>query len=157
MLQERRPLPGPETGLLSNTGKWIVRGDTYADKARDFIGKGPWRRAGGEGAPGEQLCHWLAVLGFMVMGLVSGLSLASHSDLSPSWWCMPCSAKMGAREEDSGRWLEFGVSFWSFLNSSSCWWLISSVFLTRTACSKTTHANGSYGAWRGWAVSVSFP
>ena len=33
-------LPGPETGLLSNTQKWIVRGDTCADKARDFIGKG---------------------------------------------------------------------------------------------------------------------
>ena len=34
------PLPGPETGLLSNTRKWIVWGDTCADKARDFIGKG---------------------------------------------------------------------------------------------------------------------
>ena len=28
------------SGLLSNTQKWIVRGDTCADKARDFIGKG---------------------------------------------------------------------------------------------------------------------
>ena len=40
LLQEGRPLPGPETGLLSNTRKLIVRGDTYTDKARDFIGKG---------------------------------------------------------------------------------------------------------------------
>ena len=40
MLQEGGPLPGPETGLLSNTQKRIVRGDTCADKARDFIGKG---------------------------------------------------------------------------------------------------------------------
>ena len=47
---------------------------------------------------------WLAVLGFMVMGLVSGLSLANHSVKSPSWWCTPCSAKMNAREKDSGRW-----------------------------------------------------
>ena len=31
---------GPETGLLSNTQKWIVWGDTCADKARDFFGKG---------------------------------------------------------------------------------------------------------------------
>ena len=45
LLQEGGPLPGPETGLLSNTQKWIVRGDTYADKARDCIGKG---RLGGE-------------------------------------------------------------------------------------------------------------
>ena len=48
-----------------------------------------------------------------------------------------------------------GVSFWPFLNSSGWWWLISSVFLTRTSCSKTTHADGYYGAWPGWAISVS--
>ena len=40
VLQEEGPLLGPETGLLSNTQKWIVQGDTCADKARDFIGKG---------------------------------------------------------------------------------------------------------------------
>ena len=40
LLQEARPLPGPETGLLCNTWKLIVQGDTCADKARDFIGKG---------------------------------------------------------------------------------------------------------------------
>ena len=47
-----------------------------------------------------------------------------------------------------------GVSFWPFLNSSSWWWLISSMFLTRTSCGKTTHANGYCGAWPGRAVSV---
>ena len=31
---------GAESGLLSNTWKWIVQGDACADKARDFIGKG---------------------------------------------------------------------------------------------------------------------
>ena len=81
LLQEGGPLPGPETGLLSNTQKWIVWGDTYADKARDFIGKG---RLGGEqegkGTQENSSATWLAVSGFMVMGLVSGLSLANHSD-----------------------------------------------------------------------------
>ena len=80
-LQEEGPLPGPETGLLSNTRKWNVRGDKCADKARDFIGK---RRLGGEqqGKGTQENCSamWLAVSAFMVMGLVSGLSLASHSD-----------------------------------------------------------------------------
>ena len=38
-------------------------------KARDFTGKGN---------PGELLCHMAC--SFMVIGLVSGLSLASHSD-----------------------------------------------------------------------------
>ena len=37
MLQERVPFPGQERGHLSNTWKWIVGGDTCADKARDFI------------------------------------------------------------------------------------------------------------------------
>ena len=48
-----------------------------------------------------------------------------------------------------------GVSFRPFLNSSGWWWLISSVFLIRISCHKTTHANGYYGAWPGWAVSIS--
>ena len=55
--------------------------ETYADKARDFIGRGP---PGGEqqvkGTQENCSATWLTVLGFMVMGLVSGLSLASHSD-----------------------------------------------------------------------------
>ena len=55
MLQEGGPLPGPESGLLSNTQKWIVQGDTRADKARDFIRK---RRPGGEqqGKGNEENC-----------------------------------------------------------------------------------------------------
>ena len=48
-----------------------------------------------------------------------------------------------------------GVSFWPFLNSSGWWWLISSVFFIRISCHKTTHANGYYGAWPGWAASIS--
>ena len=48
-----------------------------------------------------------------------------------------------------------GVSFRPFLDSSGWWWLISSVLLTRISCHKTTHANSYYGAWPGWAVSIS--
>ena len=75
MLQEGGPLPEPETGLLSNTRKRIVLGDTSADKARDFIGN---RHRGGEqqgkGTQENSSAMWLAVSGFMVMGLVSGWS-----------------------------------------------------------------------------------
>ena len=74
VLQEEGPFPEPETKLLSNTCKWIVWGDTYADKARDFIGKG---HPGGEQ---ENSSAMSSVSGFMVIGLVSGLSLANHSD-----------------------------------------------------------------------------
>ena len=40
VLQEGGPHPWPESGFLSNTWRWIVWGDTWAEKARDFIGKG---------------------------------------------------------------------------------------------------------------------
>ena len=81
MLQEGGRLPGPETGLSSNTRKWIVRGDTCADKARDFIGKGhPGGEQEGKGTQENCSAAWLTVSGFKVMGLVSGWSLANHSN-----------------------------------------------------------------------------
>ena len=48
-----------------------------------------------------------------------------------------------------------GVSFRPFPNSTDWWWLISSIFLIRVSCHKTTHASGYHGAWPGWAVSIS--
>ena len=63
---------------------------------------------------------------------------------------------MPARRILGGGWFwTRGVTFWPFLNSSSWWWLINSVFLIRTSCRKTTHANGYSDVWPGWAVSVS--
>ena len=62
---------------------------------------------------------------------------------------------MDASERGSGSGRTHGVSFWPFLNSSGWCWLISSVFLIRISCHKKTHANGYYGTWPGWAVSIS--
>ena len=98
---------------------------------------------------------WLTMLGFMVMGLVSGWSLASHSNsvfpggariAQPRW--VLARGILG-----SGR--TRGVSLRPFPNSSGWWWLISSVFLIRISCLKTTHANGYYSAWPGRAASIS--
>ena len=157
LLQEGGPLPGPETGLLSNTRKWIVQGDTCADNARDFFGKEHvGREQQGKGTQENSSATWLKVSGFMVMGLVSELSFANHSDSR----ILPGGARLV-----QPRWMQerrilgggrtCGVSFWPFLNSSGWWRLISSMFLTRTSCRRTTHANGYYGAWPGWAVSIS--
>ena len=59
---------------LSNT----VLGDTHADQAKDFIGKG---RMGGEQqgkrAQENGSAMWLPASGFMGMGLVSGWSVAN--------------------------------------------------------------------------------
>ena len=52
-----------------------------ADKARDFIGR---RHQGteqqGKGTQENCSAMWLTVSGFTVMGLISRLSLANHSD-----------------------------------------------------------------------------
>ena len=127
VLQEWGPLPGPKSGLLSDTRKWIVRGDTCADKARGFIGKG---RPGGEqqGKGTQENCSatWLTFSGFMVNGLVSGLSLASHSDSGSSLVVRASLSQDGFQRE--GFWevdwtygLASPLSFWPFPNSSG-WW-----------------------------------
>ena len=105
LLQEGGPLPGPKTGLLSNTQKWIVRGDTCADKARDFIGKGrPGGEQEGQRTQENSSVMWLAVSGFMVMGLVSGLSLASHSDSESFLVVHALFSQDGCQREGLGRW-----------------------------------------------------
>ena len=81
---------------------------------------------------------------------------------SPSFWLrvLPGGAHlvqprwMPERRILGGGWT-CGVLFWPFPNSSGWWWLISFMFLIRTSCHKTTHANSYYGAWPGWAVSDS--
>ena len=48
--------------------------------ARDCIGKGLGGEQQGKGTQENCSAMWLAVSGFMVMGLVSRLSVANHSD-----------------------------------------------------------------------------
>ena len=101
---------------------------------------------------------WLTVVGFMVMGLVSGLSLAIILTQSPSWWCTPCSAKMDASEMDSGRWSDMWCLLFTFPNSSSWWWLISSVFLPGPPVVKQlTQIVTIVPGQGGWFQSVCFP
>ena len=85
---------GPKHGLLSNTRKWVVRGDTHADKARDFIGKGcSSRERLGKGTQKDCSATWLTGFDFMVMGLVLGCLWSITLTPSPSWWHRHHSAK----------------------------------------------------------------
>ena len=78
LLQKEGPLAGLLSGLLSNTPKWITWGDTRADKARGFTGKG--RPGGEQQAEGTQEDRSAsACWGFMLMGWAPRLSLANHS------------------------------------------------------------------------------
>ena len=154
LLQGGRPLPGPETGLLSNTQKWIVWGDTCLTKPEVLLGKGTCMESSRVREPRTALPHcsqWFY-----------GDGISFQVVFSWSFWLrvFPAGAHLVQPRWMSERRIlgggrTRGVSFWPFLNSFGWWWLISSVFLTRTSCHKTTHANGYCGSWPGWAVSVS--
>ena len=94
-------------------------------------------------------------LSFMVMGLVSSWSLAIILIQSLSRWHTHRSAKMDASERDSGKWTDTRCLLSTFPELFRLVVAYSCVFLIRISCHKTTHANGYYGAWPGWAVSIS--
>ena len=79
----------------------------------------------------------------MVMGLISGLSLANYSD-SESF--LVAQASLSQDGFYQGPFWEVSRtcdnSFWPFLNSSSWRWLVSSMVLTWTSCRKIAQANG---------------
>ena len=67
---------GPRVGSCLTVRNELSE-ETCADKTRDFIGKGhPGGEQQGQGTQENSSATWLAVLGFMGMELVSGLSLA---------------------------------------------------------------------------------
>ena len=84
------PFPGPESGLLPNTQKWVVWGGTQTDKAKNLTVSGP---QGGEQQGTQEDCSATCPSRIMVTGLTSGLSLASHCvwpifglTQGPYWW-----------------------------------------------------------------------
>ena len=96
---------------------------------------------------------WLTVSGFLAMALVSGLSLANHSDSESFLVVHALFSRDGCQRE--GFWEVVGQVVSPFDFSRTLLVGGGSLFLTRTSCHKTTHANGYYGAWPGWAVSIS--
>ena len=149
-------LHGPKSGLLSNTWKRIMQGDTGWQSKRLWWKRVPGWRAAWWGNSGEPLWCVACRLGFYVDGIsfwvVFGQLfwlrvLPGGTHITQPRWMLVRGILGGRRTH--------GVSFWPLPNSFSWWWLISSIFLTRTSCHKTTHANFYYGAWPGWVVSVS--
>ena len=121
---------------------------------RFYWERAPRWRAVGKGTQENCSAAWLEVLGFMVMGLVSGWSLANHSNsVFPGGACIAQPRWMLARgilgSERTGS-VSFDLS-WTLPAGGG---LLVNAFLIRISCHKTTHANGYYGAW---TVSVCFP
>ena len=109
-----------------------------------------------KGNSGEQLCLMARCLRFY------GDGISFQVVFGQSFWLrvFPGGTRiaqlrwMPARRIMGGGWTH-SVTFWPFPNSSGWWWLISSMFFTRTSCYKTTCANGYCSAWPGRVVSLS--
>ena len=139
----------PREGFCLTLGKELSE-EIRADKARDFMGKGhPGGEQQGWENPGELLCHVARSLGFYGDGIsfqvVFGQSFWLR--LLPGGACLVQPRWMPERILEGGR--ICGFSLRPFPNSSGWWWLISSLFLTRTSCHKTTHANCYQRSWPG--------
>ena len=136
---------------------------------KDYWQGAPGGKQQGKGTQEKCFATWLSVSGFMVMKLVSRLSLACHLACAHIW-------------SDSGSFLvscaslsQNGFLVWGFLGGwqDILWagvsslllaslrfsWLVFSsttMFLIRTSCFKrTTYASGYYHSWPGWVVLVS--
>ena len=105
-----------ETHVLTKQDRWGV----------PYWEGEPWQRAGVSGNPGRLLCHVAHSLSFYgdrtSFWVVFGLSFWLR--VLPGGACISARMILGG-----GR--THGISFWPFLNSSSWWWRISSMFLTR--------------------------
>ena len=125
LLQAVGPPPGLESGLLSNTRKWIVWGGARADKARGFIGKGAQVESRRVREPRTTAVPMGRSLRFYGGGIsvqvVSGQSGSFPMALAQPRW-------MPARRV---------------------------VFLIGTSCCEIIHAVVAYAAWPGWVASVS--
>ena len=70
----------PRVGACLTLGNELPEETHVLTKRETLSGRGTSVESSRAREPGGLLCHVAPSLGFMVMGLVSGLSLASHSD-----------------------------------------------------------------------------
>ena len=148
------PFRGPKPGCCLILGNELSEETHLLTKPEILLGKGtqvesrrvrePRRTALSQG-----LQSWV-----LWMGLVSGLSVANHSD-SESF--LVVHALFNQPRQREGFWEVVG-HVGSPFDLSGCWWLISSVFLSRTSCHKTTHTHGCVVPGQGGGLqSVCFP
>ena len=80
MLQEGGPLPGSELGSCLTLGNELSEETHVLTKQEILLGKGTRVESSSKGIQENSSALWLPVLGSMVIGLVSGWSLANHSN-----------------------------------------------------------------------------
>ena len=100
------PIQGPKLGSCLTFRNELSEETHVLTKQEILLERAPGWRAEGKGTQENSFATWLAVLGFTVMGLVSGWSLANHSNSESFLVAHTCSAKMDASERDSGKWTD---------------------------------------------------
>ena len=146
------PFQGLKVGSCLTLGNEWFKETHVLTKQEILLGRGTWAdsRNPGELSAGRPVFHGDGISFRVVFSqsFTTFLVVPIGTIHQPRWMLMPARRILG------GGWTR-SVTFRPFLNSPGWWWLISSMFLSRTSCPKTTHANGYYAAWLGWAVSVS--
>ena len=79
-MQERGPIPGPETGLLPNTHNELSEETHVLTKQEILLGKGAWVESRSLRGPRRTFCHMAGSLRFYGDGISFRLPLANHSD-----------------------------------------------------------------------------
>ena len=75
------PFQGPTVGPCQTLRNELSKATKVLTKQETLLGRGaPGREQQGKGSQENRSAMWLTVSGFMVMGLVSRLSLANHCD-----------------------------------------------------------------------------
>ena len=74
------PFQGPKLGSCLTLGNELSKETHVLTKQEILFGRGPWAESSRVREPRRTAATWLAVLGFMLMVLVSRLSLANRSD-----------------------------------------------------------------------------
>ena len=103
VLLEGEPLPGLETGLMSNTQNELFKDTRELTKQETLLERGARADSRSIRAPRRTALPRPRRLGFYGDGISFWVFSGPSLTRSPSWWCTHCSAKIDASEKDSGR------------------------------------------------------
>ena len=135
------PFQGPKVGPCLTLRNELSKETHVLTKQEILLGRGTqWRAEGKEprrtglphGSQSRVLWWWDSFRVVFSQSFWFGVLPGGTGITQPRW--MPARRILGGDQT-------CGISFWPFPNTSGWWWLTSSVFLTRTSCCKTTHAN----------------
>ena len=97
------PFQGLKPGSCLTLGNELSEETHVLRKLEILLGKGTWAESVRRREPRRS--HMACSLGFYGDGINFWVVFSQSFWLkSPSWWCTTCSAKMDAREKDSGWW-----------------------------------------------------